>query len=1098
MTMVKRVYAAILSVLILFCGAQAARAQKPEVRSRIVAEVDDARTVPTKGNIHPLARAEFDRGTVADSQPMTRMLLLLDRSPEQNAALQNLLEAQQTKGSSSYHAWLTPEQFGGQFGPSDTDLQKVTDWLTRQGFEISKISNGRTTIEFSGTVAQVRNTFQTEIHKFAVNGKEHFANVNDPAIPVALSPVVKGVVALHNFRKKAAIHTTGRFRQNVATGQITPLFTFSDVNGTFYAVGPGDFAKIYTIPTAATGAGQSIAVVGRSNINIQDVRDFRSIFGLPPKDPQIILNGPDPGIVDGDEGESDLDVEWAGAVAPAANVILVTSQDTQTDAGDGVDASAIYVVDNNVAPVLSESYGACESGLGANGNAFFNSLWQQAAAEGITVVVAAGDNGSAGCDNPSTAQTAAAGLAVNGIASTPYNLAMGGTDFDYTAGVTTYWDTTVGKVNSALGYIPEMPWNDSCAATGLSGCNTVTSTSSTLNIAAGSGGPSNCAFFTTGGACSKGYDKPNWQVATGVPNDAHRDLPDVSLFSGDGVNGTSNAGTFYIVCQSSQNIPGDVGCNLTSFSTTAPFHDFVGVGGTSAATPTFAAIIALINAATGQRQGVANYALYKLASKAGVFHDVSSGNISVPCAGGATNCSKSTSGGFGVLTTTAGGTTLAFAAGTGYDLATGLGSVNVTNLLTNWASATFAGTTTTLSTLTPTSITVDASVTVSGSVAKTSGTGTPSGFVILENASTHAPIDTFSLDSSGNFSGTTTFLPGGSYNVQAHYGGDGTFGSSDSATKAVTVGKQNSQVIVSWVSFNGNTPVLSTAAQSVPYGSPYILRIDVTNNTGTPCQNFSTGAIGYVCPSKQISLFKNSGVPLNDFPNAQTPSATNVANLNDRGFAEDQPIQLDAGSYSITATYTGDNSYNAQAASNGLSVTVAKAVTTTGLTSSLTTITPGASVTLTAVISTQSNGVGPTGSVTFTNGTTSLGMGTCAPAAATSSASASCTATLTTAISALYPVPQNQPRTPLWPCVLFAAALVIFLGLLRWMPQHRRRAYAYAGLVAFALLATAIVGCGGGGGGSSTGGGKTVTINAAYPGDTDYSSSTGSTSIHVN
>ncbi len=1097
MIIAKRVYAAILSALILFCGAQVARAQKPEVRSRVVAEVNDARTVQTKGNIHPLARAEFDRGTVADSQPMTRMLLLLQRGPEQENALGQLLEAQQSKGSANYHAWLTPQQFGAQFGPSDADLQKVTDWLTRQGFQISKVSNGRTTIEFNGTVAQVRNAFQTEIHKFAVNGKEHFANVSDPAIPEALSPVVKGVVALHNFKKKAAIHTTGRFRQNVATGQVTPLFTFSDVNGTFYAVGPGDFAKIYNIPTAATGAGQSIAIVGRSNINIQDVRDFRSMFGLPANDPQIILNGPDPGIVDGDEGESDLDVEWAGAVAPAAKVIFVTSQDTQTDAGDGVDASAIYAVDNNVAPILSESYGTCESGLGANGNAFFNSLWQQAAAEGITVVVAAGDNGSAGCDNASTAQSAAAGLAVSGIASTPYNLAMGGTDFNYAAGVTTYWNTTPGTVNSALGYIPEMPWNDSCAATGLSGCNTVTSTSSTLNIAAGSGGPSNCAFFTTGGACSKGYDKPNWQVATGVPNDGHRDLPDVSLFSGDGLNGTSSAGTFYVVCQSSQNIPGDVGCNLTTFSTTSPFHDFQGVGGTSAATPTFAAIIALVNAATGQRQGVANYALYKLANTPNVFHDITSGNNSVPCAGQATNCSKTTSGGFGVLTTTAGGSTLAFAAGPGYDLATGLGTVNVANLLTSWVTATFAGTTTTLNTLSPTSITIDASVNVSGSVAKTSGTGIPSGFVILENATTHAPIDTFTLDTSGNFSGTTTFLPGGSYNVQAHYGGDGTFGSSDSAAKPVTVGKQNSQVIVNWVGFNGTTPVLSTAAQSVAYGSPYILRVDVTNNTGTPCQNLSTGAIGYVCPTGQISLFNNGSTPLNDFPNAQTPGATNKAYLNDRGFAEDQPIQLAPGTYSITATYPGDSSYNGPTTSNALSVTVTKAATTTGVTSSLTTITSGTSVTLTAVISTQSNGVGPTGSVSFTNGTTSLGTGTCTPAAATSSTGASCTATLTAAVSALYPVPQNQPRAPLLPFVLFALALVIFLGLVRWMPQHRRRAYAYAGLVAFALLATVIVGCGGGGGGGG-GGGKTVTINAAYPGDTNYSSSTGSTSIHVN
>src|SRR5439155_17227460 len=173
-------------------------------------------------------------------------------------------------------------------------------------------------------------------------------------------------------------------------------FTFTDVNGTFYGVGPGDFAKIYNVPATFDGTGQSIAVVGQSNINIQDVRDFRTIFGLAPNDPQIILNGADPGLVSGDEGESDLDVEWAGAIAPKAKIILVASQFTDTDGGGGVDASAEYIVDNNVAPVLSESYGGCESALGTGGNAFYNALWQQAAAEGITVLISAGDTGPGG------------------------------------------------------------------------------------------------------------------------------------------------------------------------------------------------------------------------------------------------------------------------------------------------------------------------------------------------------------------------------------------------------------------------------------------------------------------------------------------------------------------------------------------------------------------------------------------------------------------------------------------------------------------------------------------------------------------------------
>jgi subtilase family serine protease len=1078
----------VLCALVSLVVAETAWAQKEAVPARVTETVDDSQTTRLRRNVHPLARAENDQGALADSQPLTRMLLLLQRSREQEQALQQLLDAQQTKGSGNYHAWLTPEQFGKQFGTSDADVQALTDWLTRQGFSLGKVAVGRTAIEFSGNVAQVRNAFHTEMHRYMVNGKEHFANASDPAIPSALAPAVAGIMGLHNFRKKSFVRKVGKFRRDLTTGQISPLFTYSDVNGTFYAVGPGDFAKIYNVPTAYNGTGESIAVVGRSNINIQDVRDFRSMFGLPAKDPVIVLNGPDPGIVSGDEGESDLDVEWAGAVAPAANIIFVTTQGTFTDGVDGVDSSALYIVDNNVAPVLSDSYGACEAGLGAGGNAFYNAIWQQAAAEGITVVVAAGDNGSAGCDDQNSQSTASGGIAVSGLASTPYNVAAGGTDFDYSAGVTTYWNTTTGTVNSALGYIPEKPWNDSCAAGGL-----VTScagaSSSTLNIVAASGGPS--AVYT-------GALKPKWQTGLG---DANRDLPDISLFSGDGVNFGSNTGTFYVICQSDQDIAGDTGCSLTKFVGTSPFHDFQGVGGTSAATPTFAGIMALVNQKTGQRQGNANYVLYKLANTAGVFHDITSGNISVPCAGNSPNCS-STSTAVGVMTTIRGGTTLAFAAGTGYDMASGLGSLNVTNLINSWASAAVTGTSTTLTGPSPASLTVDASVSVSGSVTKLSGTGTPTGIVLLENAATGAEIATFALDSSGNYSGSTTLLPGGTYSVKAHYGGDGTFGASDSSPTGVIVGKQNSQVIVSWV---GTSGTLSTATQSVAYGSPYILRIDVANNSGKTCQNLTTLVIGFVCPSGTISLFKGTGSPLNDFPNAQTPAATNVAHLNDRGFAEDQPIQLSAGTtYSITATYSGDNSYNAQSNSNTLSVTITKAITTTSVSSNVGSITKGATVTLTATVSSGSNGEAPCGitnggTVQFTNNGTVL-TGTVSYTAidgSTSTSGAGCIATLTTAISALYPPPATGPETPTIPrvplLIAFLSLLLFALGL-RWILQTRRRAYAYCGLLAIALLVGVIAGCGGGGGSNGT---TTRTIGATYAGDTNYSQSAGTTTITV-
>src|SRR5208283_2472896 len=381
----------ILCAVVCASVGQTSWAQTAPVASRVVEQIDETKTVHIHGNVHPLARAEFDRGAVAESQPMTRMLLLLQRSAEQETALRQLLDAQQTKGSGNYHAWLTPTQFGKQFGPSDADVQAVTDWLTKQGFQVAKVSEGRTTVEFSGTAAQVQNAFQTQVHHFVVNGEDHIANVSDPAIPEALSPVVAGVVALNNFPKHSMMHRVGNFQKDLATGQVKALFTYTDMNGTFYGVGPADFATIYNIPAGADGTGQSIAVVAQSNINMQDVTDFRHLFGLdvnyPPNNVTVMVNGPDPGLLasSGDEGESDLDVEWAGAVAPAAQILFVVSQSTMSNpaqVSQGVDLSALYIIDNNLAPVMSNSYGNCEAALGSTGNGFYNALWQQATAQG--------------------------------------------------------------------------------------------------------------------------------------------------------------------------------------------------------------------------------------------------------------------------------------------------------------------------------------------------------------------------------------------------------------------------------------------------------------------------------------------------------------------------------------------------------------------------------------------------------------------------------------------------------------------------------------------------------------------------------------------
>ena len=1147
-----------------------AQAQKSVAPSRVVETVDDTKTVTLSGNVHPLARAAYDQGALPDSQPMTRMLLLLQRSSAQEQSLRQLIDAQQTKNSGNYHAWLTPEQFGQQFGPADSDVQAVTDWLTRSGFQVANVAKGKGVIEFSGNVGQVRSAFHTQVHKFVVNGEEHFANVSDPAIPAALAPVVAGVAALHNFQKYPSIVKSGTYRRYKGSNQLQPLFTFG--NPALYAVGPGDFAKIYNIPPTATGTGQSIAVIAQTNINTQDVVNFRSMFGLPayssvctsalPPTCQfsVIVNGPDPGIVGpgtatDDEIESDLDSQWAGAIAPGANLNLIVSESTlsnPTQVSQGVDLSALYAVDNNISPVISDSYGNCEAALGTAGNQFYNSLWQQAAAQGITVAVAAGDDGSAGCDPIQSIDPDAAtqGIAVNGLASTPYNVAVGGTDFDpSTTANATYWNTTSDTVNSALGYIPEITWdNSNCAQIYPAPCSAIDTSSYAADITGGSGGPSNCITSTTNNSgvttCTKtnnvyGYPKPSYQAAL-TPADSVRDIPDVSFFASNGGPLANGTDVTYVICQSDTNPQGSTTPTGASCNLNTPYADFTLVGGTSASTPAFAAVMALVNQSTGQRQGNANYVLYNLASSdsnytggacvtsngttpqlpnaACVFHDINKGNNTMACDSGTANCSNQTafgSGQFGVLvcnTATNSNTPAwqtcpladngvpAFQSTTKYDLATGLGSINVGNLLTKWTSA--------IRTATTTNITPASSGSPSGSkftATVTVSPAPPSGEAVSlvalgSGGAVLGSYGPFSL-SAGSASVSTNLLPPGTTNVEGSYGGDATLAASTSSSVALsgTVAGANlpSTLTVYFVSLS--TGGISTGAQNFAYGSTgYILRIVVTgSNSSAGCSfAYPNTKPAIPCPTGTVSLFDN-GTPLNDFLNNGTQ--TNVGALNNQGFAEDQPINVNGGTHKITATYSGDGNYAATSNSNSLSITITQVATQTAVASSLSSITSGSSVVLTAVVSTTSGGNPPTGSVTFNSSTGgSLGAPTCVGTPASGNTGAYCTAILTTTISALYPPPTGDPGAPNFPRIptlIALLSLILFALGMRWIPQTRRRAYAYLGLIAIALMVGVVAGCGGGSGGG--GGAGTRTITAAYPGDANYTKSSGTVTITV-
>jgi hypothetical protein len=861
---------------------------------------------------------------------MERMLLVLKRSPEQELALRTMLDSQQDKNSPNYHKWLTPEQFGEHFGPNDSDLQTVTAWLRSHGFRVEAPSGGRTVIEFSGFASQVEQAFHTAIHKYQVNEEEHSANTVDPSIPSALAPAVKGVVSLHNFPRHSYATLLGTPMQ-ASPRQSTPLplFTFTPQQTTYYGLGPTDFATIYNVfplwNAGIDGTGQTIAIVGETNIHLTDVANFRSLFGLPANVPNIVLNGPDPGV-DGDETEALLDVAWSGAVAKNATIDLVVSASTESSLG--VDLSALYIVDNNLAPVMSESYGECEAALGNAGNAFYNALWQQAAAEGITVLIAAGDGGSASCDNFNTEFTAADGLAVSGFASTPYNVALGGTDFDQTpATASTYWSATNNATTgaSALSYIPETTWNDSCAGFGFAQC---LDSSNFLDIIAGSGGPSNCSTQGSNGTCLSGYSKPTWQTGTGVPPDGVRDVPDLSLFASNGFNQS-----FYILCEADAGVFGaQETCSLTNFT-------FVGVGGTSASAPTFAGIMALVDqkmAAQGSsaRQGNANYVLYKLAAQNGascdsstvavtgsscIFYDITKGNNAVPCNPNTPDCGTAPANGYGVLVDPNHPGNPAWLAATGYDMATGLGSVNAANLVNQWSTTSFTPSTTTFTSLSPTSIKHGQPVSISATVAPQSGSGAPTGSVSLVAAPAGGSVGAgvFPLNY-GVASGTTTVLPGGTYNVTAHYAGDSKFGASDSSPIQVTVGKENSEVQETLVRLNPTTYTFEQLGSSVPYGTIFFLRGEVTNAAGASCGP-NPQETQVQCPTGTVS-FTNNGKALD---------AGSYA-LNTQGYTEDQTLASEftaLGSYALEAQYSGDNSYNSNATT--LNATVTQGVTDT-------------------------------------------------------------------------------------------------------------------------------------------------------------------------
>ncbi|MGB8011776.1 MAG: protease pro-enzyme activation domain-containing protein [Terriglobales bacterium] len=698
---------AVLSMVVSPAGAATAPA--------ITQAVDESNLVTLGGNVRPEVNARFDRGAVADTLPMEHMLLQLKRSPEKESELQAFIEDIHNSSSPRFHHWLTARQFGQRFGLGQADLQNITRWLESHGFAVNVVYENGVLIDFSGTAAQVRETFHTEIHELNVEGEKHIANVRNPQIPAALAPAIAGIVSLNDFRPRPQYKAKAEF-------------TYGGQGGETYAVVPSDLATIYNMnplfKAGTSGQGQTIVLIEDSDVySVSDWTTFRSVFGLSsytsgslqqvhPAPPSGANNCIDP-KTNYDDGEATLDVEYASAAAPSAAIELASC--ASTSSWGGLIALQNVLNSNSVPPaIVSISYGSCEALSGEGQNKAFNTAYEQAVTEGVSVFVAAGDDGAGVCTSPY--YWSVFGIGVNGFASTPYNVAVGGTDFgDTYAGTnTTYWNSTNNSVyGSALSYIPEIPWNDSCAGSLLASaygynesygdqgfCYSASGQPYWSN-GAGSGGPSECASGqaaqpgVVGGTCA-GYPKPSWQSLVGVPNDTVRDLPDVSLFAANGL-----WGHYYPYCYTDPSW-GGVSCTGTP-------DTWAGAGGTSFASPIMAGIQALVNQKTGDRQGNPNPVYYSLAAKeygangsnacnstlgnqaasSCTFYDVTLGDNVVDCQ--TFDCywpnaseSTPTDPTVGVLSTTSDSFEPAYLATAGWDFATGIGSVNAANLVNNW------------------------------------------------------------------------------------------------------------------------------------------------------------------------------------------------------------------------------------------------------------------------------------------------------------------------------------------------------------------------------------------------------------------------------
>ncbi|MFN7922789.1 MAG: protease pro-enzyme activation domain-containing protein [Bryobacteraceae bacterium] len=716
---------------------------------RLAAGIHDQHKIRIHGSRNWRVEKLASSGPVDDSMRIQGISFRFRPTEAQQAELDHLLAEQQNPWSPLYHAWLTPEEFGDRFGLGASDYGKVREWVEAQGFQVDDAARSRTYIAFSGTAAQVRRAFLTDLHGFQVKGKMHFANVDEIALPAELETVISNVRGLDDFRAERE----------------APPAKQANINDGEHGVTPGDLAVIYDIKPlhdqGFNGAGVKIAVIGVSRFQLSDLRKFRKEFGLPVNDPQMILvpGWSDPGINE-DVSEALLDVQYANAAAPAASLVFVYAPH--------VEVAIEFTVDRNLGQVISDSYSNCEADVLKVGRvARMRNIAQQATAQGMTFLADSGDTGPAGCEYQ-VRDKEGTGIAVSAPASVPEVTAVGGTMFDEQPGGN-YWDPKAGMA-SAQSYIPEKAWNDTSATQGLA---------------------------ATSGGSSAVYPRPAWQVAPGMPNGNGRLVPDVSFTA-------SWHHDAYLIVEDG---------------------DFVTAGGTSASTPFFAGVVALLNqylVKTGAQVkpglGNVNPRLYQLAQSApAVFHDIVKGDNIVPCRAGTPGC---TTGSYG------------YKAGPGYDMATGLGSIDVKKLFDNWLEPRKGSNVATQLTVTaaPAAISATGSALLTATVKAASGNDSPTGSVTFRLGQT--AFGSTTLVGSGGIA-TATFavagkqLVAGANTITASYSGATGFEASSGSVVVTVTGQGGGSAVVPSVTPN---PVYRQAPDE--NGDEWLYRVQLKEAAG--------------------------------------------------------------------------------------------------------------------------------------------------------------------------------------------------------------------------------------------------------------------------